>query len=277
MSTTRKYTFDIDTKRYINRVNSYRLINGLPDIANSDAVDIDNFIIGLKDLGVWHNVIFWPMRSQHNIGIGNTVLSLGGAGICSGTIIGTLTWSTSGINKAAGVSGYIQVNNFPLVEGDMSAFSDTLVSTYVVNQFFSPIEASASSFNGKGRMNIFYFGNVNAGVLDAELTNDKRTLHIATPTTNSRQWLSGSTRYNLTTFNGLFNSTFVEGSPTSSGTGSLPHITNSKVIYAMIGQSVNYVYTGGMVGLANTYLTGTQHSSVKNLYKETIGKGLGLP
>jgi hypothetical protein len=42
MPTTRKYTFDVDTKRYLNTVNTYRLLNGLPNIANADAVDIDN-------------------------------------------------------------------------------------------------------------------------------------------------------------------------------------------------------------------------------------------
>jgi hypothetical protein len=52
MPTPRQYQFDVDTKRYLNRVNTYRLLNGLADIQKSDAVDIDNFVIGLKDLSL---------------------------------------------------------------------------------------------------------------------------------------------------------------------------------------------------------------------------------
>lgn len=283
MPTTRQYTFDIDTKRYLNRVNTYRSLNGLPNITNGDAVDIDNFIIGLKDLNLWHNVVFWPLRSQHNIGSGSTVLSLGGAGICNGTIVNTMTWSTSGISKAAGVSGYIQVNNFPLVEGDMSAFSDTLVSAYVGSQGFLPIAASSSSVGGlKGRIALFHFGgsttSASANIGVHELTNDKRTLTIVNSTSvNNRNWFSGSTRYILTTQNGLFNSTFVEAAPASAGTGTLPYITNTRATFLLASQSTSFAYIGGMIGLANTYLTNSQHSSIRNLYKATIGKGLGLP
>jgi hypothetical protein len=66
MPTERKYTFDVDTKRYLNIVNTYRLAAGLSDIANSDAVDIDNFVIGLKDLGVWNDMLIWLYSSKYN-------------------------------------------------------------------------------------------------------------------------------------------------------------------------------------------------------------------
>jgi hypothetical protein len=75
MSTTRTYQFDVDTKRYLNRVNTYRSLNGLPNIQKSDAADIDNFVIGLKDLGVWQNIIeFWLLKPEHSLGTRSLVL-----------------------------------------------------------------------------------------------------------------------------------------------------------------------------------------------------------
>lgn len=278
MINSKSYGLQNETRQYLRRLYSYGR-----ELNSSDVSDIDNFIKGLKQFNLWQNVVFWPLRSQHNIGSGSIVLSLGGAGICNGTIVNNMTWSTSGISKAAGVNGYIQVNNFPLVEGDMSAFSDTLVSAYVTSQAFLPIAASSSSVGTlKGRIALFHFGSSTTAASVAtgvhELTNDKRTLTIVSSTgINNRNWFSGSTRYILTTQNGLFNSTFVEGSPTSAGTGELPYITNTRATFLLASQSTSFAYIGGMVGLANTYLTSTQHAIVRDLYKSTIGKGLGLP
>jgi hypothetical protein len=99
MPTPRQYQLDVDTKRYLNRVNTYRSLNGLADIQKSDAVDIDNFVIGLKDLGIWNYFVCWLLQSSQNIGTGTTVLTLGGFGSYPGTILGTaLTWGLSGLN-----------------------------------------------------------------------------------------------------------------------------------------------------------------------------------
>ena len=274
-----KYTcLQNETKQYIKRLSTLGKKLNLSDVA-----DIDNFIKGLKQLNLWQNVIFWPLRSRHNIGSGSVVLSLGGAGICNGTIVNNLVWSDNGISKAAGVSGHIQISNFPLVEGDMSAFSDCLASAYVNGQAFLPIAASSSAVgNLKGRIALFHFGSgtttasISIGV--QELTNDKRTLTIVSSSSiNTRNWFSGSTRYILTTQNALVNSTFLEAAPTSAGTGSLPYITNTRNVFLLASQSTSFAYVGGMCGLANTYLTNAQHALVRDLYKQTIGKGLGLP
>jgi hypothetical protein len=97
MPAPRQYQFDVDTKRYLNRVNTYRSLNGLADIQKSDAVDIDNFVIGLKDLNLWNNATIWLMRRQHNIGTGNTVLAAGGGLTLDGTMFNSPTWGSNGI------------------------------------------------------------------------------------------------------------------------------------------------------------------------------------
>jgi hypothetical protein len=95
------YCFDIDTKKYLNRVNTFRGLNGLSNIAMADSIDIDNFVVGLKDLGIWHVCSFWMLRSQHNIGTGSTALFNGGSfGGCNLTMFNSMTWSVSGIVKS---------------------------------------------------------------------------------------------------------------------------------------------------------------------------------
>lgn len=93
MPTTRQYTFDIDTKRYLNRVNTYRSLNDLSNITNGNAVDIDNFIIGLKDLGIFNECLFYLFGSKYNIGAGNIAIGIGGYAKDI-NLINTPTWAT---------------------------------------------------------------------------------------------------------------------------------------------------------------------------------------
>lgn len=96
MPTPRTFQLDIDTRRYINRVNTYRLLNGLGNLLPPDISDIDNFVIGLKDLGIWGNTICWLMGAKYNVGAGTTVLSIG-SGVFDGIFVSTPVWTSSGI------------------------------------------------------------------------------------------------------------------------------------------------------------------------------------
>ena len=284
MPINRTYSFDIDTKKYLNRVNTYRGLNGLSNITMAAAVDIDNFVVGLKDLGVWMNSLFWSMRSQYNIGTGSTVLSLGGLGIKNGTIsnTSTMTWSTSGLTKNAGADANILVKDFNLVEGDMSLFGDMFVITPVIAHFVHPISVSTNSTWGTGRSSLLYYpaslSNSVVNIADLSLTSGNGKKTFGSTYTNillTRNWTSGSTRYDLSRFNLLLNSTFTEGTP--SDTGILPHNNTISDIYLNSSQIASYAYVSGLAGVTNYYLNSFQHSSIRSLYISTIGKGLGLP
>jgi hypothetical protein len=76
MPINRTYSFDIDTKKYLNRVNTFRGLNGLSNIAMADAVDIDNFVVGLKDLGAWNNTVFWLYGTNYGTSATRSVIPL---------------------------------------------------------------------------------------------------------------------------------------------------------------------------------------------------------
>ena len=55
------------------------------------------FVRGMKTLGLWQNMVSWPMRSYQNAGTGSTVYSLGGLGVYDGTLQNNTNWSLSGV------------------------------------------------------------------------------------------------------------------------------------------------------------------------------------
>jgi hypothetical protein len=78
--------------------------------AASGATDIDaisDFAKGVKDLGLWEDMVCWPLRSTQNAGTGTTAYSLGGLGTFNGTLVNGPTWGVDGITFVAANSQHI--------------------------------------------------------------------------------------------------------------------------------------------------------------------------
>jgi hypothetical protein len=278
MPTTRQYTFDIDTKRYLNRVNTYRSLNGLPNITNGDAVDIDNFIIGLKDLGIWHNSICFLMRGQHNIGVGSTINSLGGQDNINGTLVNSPTWGLSGIT-----------------------FSGTNYITALLGKTIQTSEVSmASVANSVGPQPGFTNG-FNYQLSISTNSYSVNGLNISSPGSNGNSWIiegaQSSIGANTTAINNqtirfqggrLFGSgtqNYLNGSTTTSAT-----IRNNQILDRIqicgrwVGDPTPQCSVGsfgvGWIGTQSFVIVSLDYIdfvSLQRLVKETIGKGLGLP
>jgi len=72
---------------------------------------IINFVTGIKNLGLWFNMVAWPMRQTLNAGSGSTVYSLGGYGTYNGAMNGSAKWTPGGITFT-GTSDYIDYGTF---------------------------------------------------------------------------------------------------------------------------------------------------------------------
>lgn len=278
MPTTRKYTFDIDTKRYLNRVNTYRQLNGLPNIANSDAVDIDNFVIGLKDLGIWHNSVCFLMRSQHNIGVGSTINSLGGENNINGTLVNSPTWGLSGITFSG-------TNFITALLGKTIQTSELSIASAVNS--ISPQPGYTSGFN--------YQLSISTNI------HSVNGLSIISPGSNGNTWIiegiQSSIGANTTTINNqtirfqggrLFSGgtqNYLNGTTTTNTT-----IRNNQIFdrIQICGRWLGAATPACNVGNFGVGWVGTQSFvmvsldyidfvSLQRLYKETVGKTLGLP
>jgi hypothetical protein len=277
MPTTRQYTFDIDTKRYLNRVNTYRSLNGLPNITNGDAVDIDNFIIGLKDLGLWHNSVCFLMRSQHNIGVGSTINSLGGQDNINGTLVNSPTWGLGGIT-----------------------FSGTNYITALLGKTIQTSEVSMASVANSVGPQPGYTNGFNYQLSISTNNYPVNSLNISSPSSNGTTWIiegyQSSIGANTTAINNqtirfqggrLFiggTQNYLNGSTTTSAT-TRNNQTFDRIqicgrwsggaVQCSLGNfGVGFVGTQSFVIVSLDYI---DFVSLQRLVKETIGKGLGLP
>jgi hypothetical protein len=283
MPTTRQYTFDIDTKRYLNRVNTYRSLSGFNPITNSEAADIDNFVIGLKDLGLWNAMVCWLLRSQHNIGAGTTVLSLGslGGSNSNGIMVNSPTWSLSGITFGGTVANSARIN-LPIGLKDQISYSGSIFGC--VNYQAGVIEDNNFA--------IFLWADSDGDPTFPSIMVNQQTSQGVVPVVTRN-----STRYFQTTRGGAFSTGF----STVAGNFEINAQSNyrngvligresnlgtinpaSRPIAAggcFIGRG-NYVTGGVTVSISLVtakILTNSEMTSLHNLYKATVGKGLGLP
>lgn len=84
---------DADGDAYLTRANVTDLIG---------RSEVLWFIRGMKSLGLYSNMVAWPMRSYQNAGTGSTAFCLGGYGRYDGTLTNGPTWGRNGILFGAG-------------------------------------------------------------------------------------------------------------------------------------------------------------------------------
>jgi len=261
MPINRTYSFDIDTKKYLNRVNTFRGLNGLSNIAVADAVDIDNFVVGLKDLGAWNNAVYWSLRSRHNAGSGNTVLSLGGQGTFNGTLVNSPSWGDNGILFATSGTNWMsfpsRTLSYPysfsaaVINGATADASPALVGTacgqleLALNRFELIISIICVPIGTSGIYTQFSGWN----------TPNQAVLMNSRVTGNTSMFVSanGGAETALTPLNGNFNTAPVSRLWSRRG------LETTRIAFALVTSGSN---------ISNT--------SLYSLYRTTIGKGLGL-
>jgi hypothetical protein len=251
---------------------------------------ISAFVIGVKALGLYNNMVSWPLKSAQNAGTGATAYSLGGLGTFNATKTAGISWQSNGL-LANTASQYVSFSN-PL---DLSAInSASLFSVFDATSntglgWFSnlfAIRTDGVSPNGKG-LKFLLFSDVTSNNLEAGGSNifpDNQEL--------KRQYNRGAGTYIGTGFHSLAvsiqaNPNTVEFSYDGSSLGSLADTTTSTT-FVNVGSS-NYflgtsdfsgnvlTMTGSFYSVFNTYLSNSVRTSLNTLYKTTLGTGLGLP
>ena len=96
--------FDADAAAYFERA-------GVTDATAKS--QISAFVIGIKALGLYNNMVSWPLRSAQNKGSGTTAYSLGGLQTSNATLTGA-GWTSDGVSFS-GSTQYItsDLTNIP--------------------------------------------------------------------------------------------------------------------------------------------------------------------
>lgn len=112
MIDSKSYGLQNETRQYLRRLYSYGRELNLSDVA-----DIDNFIKGLKQLGLWQHSVSWLLGGKHNIGSGSTALSMGGQAsiLTDGSLINGPAWNDNGIQFTRSLSTYLQTQPLQLL------------------------------------------------------------------------------------------------------------------------------------------------------------------
>lgn len=244
-------------------------------IASSGATDVWNiqkFVQGVKALGLYDDMVCWPLRSAQNAGSGTTAYSLGGLGTFNGTLVNGPTWGVDGVTKANAAERINIGETNSSLRGALSVFACFKSSAAADNQrVFNCQDGSASS---------------NYWQLDLSLNVVKR-LHVATTRNNVN---ASTTDADPTGRETLFNywgaalaSTsahgFTNGTAAAEQTGLAARNATGTPNVDMIGTpgAANARGTLSFAVALTPTLTSAQMSSIYSLYKTTLGLGLSLP
>ena len=248
-------SFDPDALRYFTTA-------GVTDATGKS--QINTFVRGIKSLGLYNNMVAWPLRSTQNAGTGTTAYSLGGLGVYNGTLVNGPTWGTGGVTFD-GTDDYIQTG-FASGLSEFSIFSVTTSNSTGVRY-----EYSKDFVTSNREFGVFQQAN---GITNFFVRNSSGL--IQTPagayTTDCKlHCFRASSSVNKLRRN--------NGSDVTGTTGTLTQGTTSLRFGALAALVPTSFFIGSIssVILFNTALTDSQTSAVYYLYQSTLGAGLGLP
>jgi hypothetical protein len=248
-------------------------------IAASGATDVWNiqkFVQGVKTLGLWDDMVCWPLRSAQNAGTGTTAYSLGGQGAFNGTLVGGPVWENdnSGITFANVANQYIATNYdiSPVHSSVVAARRNESGTSSLWGQKANtgnnfPIWFGPSS--GGAALGLFSFSVITGGG-----ANQMSVVHNGSPAMASfAQFFAAWTATDGTV-----------GFDGNNTTGNWPATLqvggeqNDIILGASFGAaSAQPARTMAAVTKFNTTLTLAQITAFRDLYKQTLGIGLSLP
>jgi len=260
--------FDADAAAYFERA-------GVTDATAKN--QINAFVKGTKDLGLWSNIASWPMRSAQNIASGNTVYSLGGLEISNATKVGG-TWGTDGIffsgaaeymssdmtNVPKDVTIFVSAKGngsgysiFPCIGGINNPLGFITSSIYLGNpapagntalNILQPSGSQITSDISSGLSGASSFVAL-SGSYKRNVVFNARNLSLSTVGTQATYLIDEATTLTKMSFNGRWSGSAGDrGNPMTSS------------FFAIITPNCDSVI-----------------SSFHTLYKTTLGTGLGLP
>jgi len=281
----RFYQLDNDTKKYIKRLN----YNGIK--TPIDIYSVDQFVRGLKDLGIYGNMLeAWFFRKNHNAGSNNIVYAFRD-NFNNGTInnISTAVWNDTGLvctaNATNSLSNYINGNLRTNILPTTSMFSVFMSTPAGMENFtngypyvFSLSTNQYNSSSGGSSLSNGSFGS-NGTSFGASFGNNNNTSNIQGNT------LFKMVKGSLTSSTVLAESRNSSSTLTSSSTSNTVGLLNyDRFIFG--GRWNSYVetaYGNYGVGFHGTHIfhcffdINVNFVSFESLFKSTIGKGITLP
>ena len=238
--------------------SAYFATAGITDATAKTQINL--FVKGVKDLGLWSSLVSWPLRTAQNAGTGSTAYSLGGLGTFNGTM--------TSITRDA--DGYI-------FNGSTSKIATTLNSVTSDHTSLSVSKYNSTAGNqciiAKDDVTNRQFNHLSDGfsIAPQVFNPSARTMFVGTPALSSFNYITLRNSGSATNANR-------NGNAETTGT---PGTMNGGSASFYIGSLSNSIFFfNGLISFAsviNSYVSDSARSDLYSLYKTTLGDGLGLP
>lgn len=240
---------DADADRYFQRASVNNVLGRF---------EVCLFVRGMKTLGLWQNMVSWPMRSYQNAGTGSTAYSLGGLGTFDSTLVNSPPWGTDGI-----------VTNYSSSQTITTITPSTLIlNRGSLGHIVKPTSNFASPYYNRWFPSAWnYIGYTNGGQFHPTLQGGANQEVSLNSPNNGLNFESKLFSWDSTTVIANLNLT-------QTTTVSQTQIPNFNSTSHTLSQG-NATSTFGIV--LDTPLTRNFYLLFYNLYKSTLGSSLGLP
>lgn len=249
--------WELDVQGYLNTCNI---------TATTPRQQIRDFAAGVNDLGLWNNMVCWPLRSSQNAGTGTTAFSLGGLGTFNGTLVNGPTWGADGID----FDGSKEITTSGLTHNS-STTSSTIIAVVSPTTTASGAYIIAQAYGAGGGVRLRQ-DSANYGLSNLLSTGTQgAVLSItASASNNVRAFLAASFASTPEQF------VVVDGTQSSTATASLFNGTTDSFKIGLAAANFNGTISFVLHSVGSAY-SFAQTQSLRNLYRNTLGTGLGLP
>jgi hypothetical protein len=240
---------------------------------------------GVKNLGLWANMVCWPLRNAQNSGgadpTDTRVFSLGGLGTFNGTRVNGPAWGADGIDINAAISPTpsIDINPSPLSDfanghswfvvmkpTGPSPMSSVNVSQWLALQNNELLQAGAVGV-----------GNAEGFMVNARTETQRRASQFASP--NYQTMAKDKFAFMATNAANAEASTYKVVGQTLSAVTAVATVrlftgTNLQITANGDGRNTSALV---LVTTPQFNLSASLQTALESLYKTTLGTGLGLP
>jgi hypothetical protein len=220
------------------------------------------FVRGMKTLGLWQNMVCWPLRSSQNAATGDIMYSLGGLGTFNGTMVNTPVRGADGMEFTNSGSTHITITvpaTLPTTWMTAVNFASQVfrsVFSHDNGSSFVPSVGLAPESSG----NTWYFQTVNSA---PTVTSGTRSAALG-----AMRWASFSVRQNPET--SLLR--VDDSTTTMTASASMPSLSRLYLGRRSDGLYANM--TMPFFAVVNSY---QDSAAIREIYRTTLGQGLGLP
>jgi hypothetical protein len=211
---------------------------------------INAFVKGIKNLGLYNNMVCWPLRSSQNAGTGATAYSLGGLGTYNGTLANSPTWGVDGVTFSP-TNSCLQFAYY-LPTGSHTILAVGLNNATINNSIVFRVSNTDNNFHFWQRRNA-----------------TSNTLF--SPNTDLSGYINGAI---TNTANANVYNSFGATTTRNFGTGTAH---GGPAFFGDLANSQQWGSVGSFASIFNATLTTAQILALHNLLKTTLGQGLGLP